>query len=366
MAAVPGGTGRLAGTLACVAGLLVVAMSPLASHPPATLARILRLLAVSSGFAAFRNDGVTVALWAFSAWIVWAELRDHDSGDGLGRLFAAYQVPGVVLFGAGTALTASGRETAGAVLVVLGVAIRLALLPAHGWYPRFVERAPMGLVVAFGIAPAGVITHLDLLSTRLPASLAYGVALLGALTAAAASVFAVVQERARRALAFLAMSQAGLIAFGLGAGSPVARSGAVLTWQASALALSGLAMALAALEARRGPLSLVAPGGDFTRTPRLAVAFLLCGLAAVGFPPSLGFAGGHLLVHGSAAGFLPVWLALLGTVAINGMTVMRCFFMLFTGSRVHCGERDLVPLEAYALTVVIGASLLGAVLPMTP
>ncbi|WP_433247100.1 proton-conducting transporter membrane subunit [Streptosporangium sp. CA-135522] len=364
--AVPDGTARLAVIVTCVAGLLVVAMSPLASHPPATLARVLQLLAISSGLAGVPHGGPAAVLWALSAWLVWAELRRRGAGDGLDRLFAVYHVPSVLLFGGGTALMAGGSPATGTVLVTVGVMIRFAAIPAHGWYPRFVERTPMGVVVAFGTAPMGVLTRLELLSTGVPAALAWEVALIGGLTAIVAAVFAVVQKSARRALAFLMMSQSGLIAFGLGGGSPVAVSGAVLTWQVSALALSGFAMALAALEARRGALSLAAPGGSFARTPRLAVAFLLCGLATAGFPLSIGFTGDHLLLHGSLTGFPQAWPLLIGAVGVNGMTVMRCFLALFAGSRAHCGERDLAPLETYALTVVVATLLIGGVFPMIP
>ncbi|MEV4250905.1 proton-conducting transporter membrane subunit [Streptosporangium canum] len=362
--ATPDGTARSVVTVTCMAGLLAVAMSPLASHPPVTLARILRLLAISSAAAAVRHGGWSVVLWALSAWLVWAELRRRDSDDGLDRLFAVYHVPSVLLFGVGTVLTAAGPPAAGTVLVVLGILIRSAAVPVHGWHPRFVARTPMGVVVAFGTAPIGMLTQLDLFSTRLPASLAHETALAGGLTAVVAAVFAVVQNEARRALAFLMMSQAGLVAFGLGGDSPVAVSGAVLTWQASALALAGFAMSLAALEARRGALSLATPGGNFARTPLLAVAFLLCGLAVAGFPLSPGFAGGHLLAHGSVTGFPLGWLAPAVAAGVNGMTVMRCFLALFAGSRTHSGERDLVPLEAYALMIVIGTLLIGAVLPV--
>ncbi|MFC3980450.1 proton-conducting transporter transmembrane domain-containing protein [Streptosporangium jomthongense] len=362
-AVLPEGTARLVVVATCAAGLLVVAMSPLASHPPATLARILRLLAVSCGFVAVRHQAVDVVLWALSAWLVWAGLRGGEGsrgGDRLDRLFAAYHLPGVLLFGVGTALSATGWRTAGGVLVVLAIMARFAVVPLHSWYPRFVERVPLGVVVVFHTAPLGLFAQLDL-----PVPLARDVALLGGATAVVAALFGVVQGEARRALAFLTMSQTGLVTCGLG-GSPEAVSGAVLTWEASALAVSGLAMTLAALEARRGTLSLRAPSGNFARTPRLAVAFLLCGLATVGFPLSLGFVGGHLLIHGSVTGSPVVWLALAGAVGVNGMTVMRCFFALFAGSRTHSGERDLVPLETYALTIAIGALLVGGLFPMTP
>ncbi|MER7128590.1 proton-conducting transporter transmembrane domain-containing protein [Streptosporangium saharense] len=363
-AVLPEGTARLVVVATCAAGLLVVAMSPLASHPPATLARILRLLAVSCGFVAVRHQAVAVVLWALSAWLVWAELRGHEDGpdrpERLDRLFAVYHLPGVLLLGVGTVLSAAGWRTTGGVLVMVAIMTRFAVVPLHSWYPRFVERAPLGVVVVFATAPFGLLTQLDL-----PAPLARDVALLGGLTAVVAAVFGVVQTEARRALAFLTMSQTGLVMCGLG-GSSEAVSGAVLTWEASALAVSGLAMTLAALEARRGTLSLRVPSGNFARTPRLAVAFLLCGLATVGFPLSLGFAGGHLLIHGSVTGSPAVWLALAGAVGVNGMTVMRCFFALFAGSRTHSGERDLVPLETYALTIAIGALLVGGLFPLVP
>ncbi|GII66799.1 hypothetical protein Skr01_68840 [Sphaerisporangium krabiense] len=359
----PDGTARNVLVTTCAAGLLVVAMSPLASHPPATLARILRILAVSTGYLAVRHAVPAAVLWALSAWLVWSELRERDEGDGLHRLFAAYHLPSVLLFGAGTALTAIGAPTVGAVAMALGVLIRFAALPVHGWYPRFVERAPLGLVVAFGAVPIGMLTHLDSLTAWLPAPPAHGLALIGGLTAVVAALFGVVQNAPRRALAYLRMSQMGLIVFGVGGESPISVSGAVLTWQVSVLALSGFTMTLAALEARRGPLTLATPGGNLTHTPQLAGAFLLCGLATVGFPLSGGFAGEHLLVHGSVARFPLFWIALTVAVGINGMTVMRCFFALFGGSRTHHGERDLLPVEAYALTLVVGALLIGGVLP---
>ncbi|PKK13922.1 proton-conducting transporter membrane subunit [Thermomonospora sp. CIF 1] len=352
----------------CAAGLPAVAMAPLASHPPATLARILRLLAVSCALAAVRHEAAVPALWAVAAWLVWSGMRpggDLNVPPGLGRLFAVHHVPGVLLLGAGTAVAAAGAQETGAALAVLGIMVRLAVIPVHGWYPRLAEHAPMGVVVVFGTIPLEMLTRLQPLSGRLPVPVAHAVAVACGAAALTAAALALVQDRPRRALAFLAMSQTGLMAGGIVGRAPAVAAGLVPAWQVAALALAGLAMALAALEARRGALSSAVPAGNLSRTPRLAVAFLLCGLAVAGFPFSLGFAAEHLLIRHSAEEFAPSWPLLVAAVCLNAMTVMRCFLTLFAGGRGHRGERDLTPVETYGITVVLAALLIGVALPVS-
>jgi hypothetical protein len=109
--------------------------------------------------------------------------------------------------------------------------------------------------------------------------------------------------------------------------------GAVAAWFSSGLALAGLAMTMAALEGRRGALLLQRPSGNFRRIPLLASAFLLFGLASVGVPGTLGFVAEDLLVHGSVQVSPLVGLTLIAGTAVNGITVMRSFFALCTGSR---------------------------------
>jgi hypothetical protein len=44
---------------------------------------------------------------------------------------------------------------------------------------------------------------------------------------------------------------------------------------------------------------------------------------------------------------------LIVATALNGITVVRNFFLLFTGSTRHAGERDLTVREGTALTLVL-------------
>ena len=279
------------------------------------------------------------------------------------RVFAIYHIPSVVALGIGAVLLSRGQSAVGLVFLLIGIGIREAVIPLQSWFPPFVQYAPMGLVVAFFAPQLGVYAHLELLKGELPQQLAHGVAALGAVTAVVAAGLGIAQTDARRALGFLIISQTGLVAFGLDARSPVAQIGALLTWQVIGLATAGFAMTLASLEARRGSLSMRVPAGSFTRTPRMAVSFLFMGFASVGLPLTLGFVAEDLLVQGSVDEFPLLAFALIVATALNGVSVMRAFFTLFSGSAKHIGERDLTRREAAVLTVLMATLLITGLFP---
>lgn len=105
------------------------------------------------------------------------------------------------------------------------------------------------------------------------------------------------------------------------------------------------------------------PAGSFTRTPRMAVAFLFMGFASVGLPLTLGFVAEDLLVQGSVEEFPALGLALIVATALNGVSVMRAFFTLFSGSSKHLGEWDLTLREGGVITVVMAILLLTGLFP---
>jgi len=349
--------------ISCLIGFTAVTLSPISETRPRTYRRILLLIGVALLFLAVRRPIGLAVLWAASAVIAWRELRDIKPPSRIAKLFAIYHLPSAVAFGLGAVLLARGHSAAGVTLLLIGIGIREAVIPLHSWFPPFVEYAPMGLVVAFFAPQLGVYAHLELLRGELPHQLAHGVASLGAVTAVAGAALGLAQKSARRALAFLVMSQTGLVAFGLDTSSTVAQIGALLTWQVIGVATAGFAMTLASLEARRGELTLRAPGGSFTQTPRMAVAFLFMGFASVGLPLTLGFVAEDLLVQGSVEEFPALAFALIIATALNGVSVMRAFFMLFSGSAKHIGEHDLTTREAAALTVVMATLLVTGLFP---
>jgi hypothetical protein len=333
--------------------LLAIAMAPVQSHRPRTLGVILTVVALAIAFVSTDQPIVLTVLWAASIAVVGRELTRLNPGDSLcARAFRRYQTISVIALALGTIALAAGYPMVGAGAWLLAIAVREASMPLHGWLPLVAERAPLGLFVAF-VAP----------QTGVYAQLTHVFAAVGAFTGILAAGLGVVQTSARRAAAWLVISQTGLIAFGLENTSEVGKAGAVLSWQVMALATSGFVMTIAALEARRGELSLRKPGGSFSRTPRMAVAFLLLGFASVALPLTLGFVAEDLLIQGSVDEYPLVGVAVILATALNGINVMRCFSILFSGTRSHAGEQDLTRLEASAVTTILAVLLLGGLWP---
>ncbi len=345
-------------------GLLATALSPLSSHPPRTLARVLLLLAAALGFLSTAEPLVLAAFWSLSQGVVFWELWSRRETSPAYRVFALYQVPSTLLFAWGAIRLMAGDRESAALLILLATAIREAALPLHSWFPSLVEQAPMGIVVAFVAPQLGVYAHLILVTDALASDLVtHLVAGAAAFTAIVAALLGLAQHDARRALAYLIISQTALVAFGLDTSSPVGVTGGLLLWQVAALATTGFAMTISALQARRGNLSLRGPGGNFAETPRMATALLILGFSGAGLPMSLGFVAEDLLVQGSVGRFPHIGLAMIIATALNGVTVMRLFFALFSGTRTRRGEPDLNRRELVALTLVLALLFVGGLFP---
>jgi NADH-quinone oxidoreductase subunit M len=130
------------------------------------------------------------------------------------------------------------------------------------------------------------------------------------------------------------------------------------------LSLGGFGLTLRALEARFGRLSLSEYRGLYEHSPTLAVCFLLTGLASVGFPGTVGFVSSELLVDGAVDANLLAGLAVVLTAAINGLAVMRAYFILFTGAR-HGSTVSLgiTPRERFAVLTLTALVLGGGLFP---
>ncbi len=345
--------------LSATVTLLACSLSALARTRPQTYATILALGALSTSVALL-SYGVPAALvLSLSFLLTLMELR--ASCPGTARLFAVYVGASTLLLIVG--LTVGGSGTGTLVALAVGLAIRQAGVPFHTWFPRFVEKAPMGLVVAFVGPQLGVLLHLHLLSHHLTPTLEQFIPILGMLTAVYSAILATVQSSLRRTVAYLVISQSGLIAFGLESSSTLGRAGALTAWLLVGIAMSTFAMTVEAAEARHGGfLSLDSTGGDFEATPLLATSFLLSGLSTVGLPGTLGFVAEDLLVQGTIGDFPTLALTLIAVTATNAFTVMRCLHTVIVGPGKGA-DIDLLPREWRALTLALGLLVLLGLCP---
>jgi NADH-quinone oxidoreductase subunit M len=308
---------------------------------------------------------VLVPLWWALAVLPLLELRSAtEEGFASFRFEAAYLFGSAVLFSAGVLLQYLGFSAPGDVLIVLAVLSRAGMFPFHSWVPAFFGRVPPGpamLAVApqFAVTSAAVL----LLSGEHPRLLVM-ISVSALVTSIHAAALGLVQRDARRALAWLFLSQSAGVLVGMASGSAEGSAGGLMIWISCGTAGTGLALALWALEARRGRLDLDRSHGGYDRMPLLASSFLLMGLALVGFPGTLGFVGQELLVEGSrGAGPYAGFFILLAT-ALNGITLLRMYFRLFCGTRDRApAEQSLRLRERIGFTAIVLLLVLGGLAP---
>ena len=142
---------------------------------------------------------------------------------------------------------------------------------------------------------------------------------------------ATIQRETRRFFAHLFLSHASLVLVGLELHTELSLTGSLCLWFSVILSLGGFGLTLRALEARFGRLSLTDYHGLYEHSPTLAVCFLLTGLASVGFPGTLGFISTELLVDSAVEASPYVGIAVVAAAALNGIAVVRAYFLLFTG-----------------------------------
>jgi NADH-quinone oxidoreductase subunit N len=162
---------------------------------------------------------------------------------------------------------------------------------------------------------------------------------LALLSAVAGAVLALGQRDVKRLLAFSTVSGAGFLVLGAAAGG-VGPAGAVAGAAADALAKALLFSAVAAVEARSGPLTL-ARRGVAREHPLAAAAFLLGALAALGVPFTPGFAG-HWRLYAAALDLgRPALALLIVATVLSVLAYVRVIALVWWG-----GTDDQAPVPA--------------------
>jgi len=202
---------------------------------------------------------------------------------------------------------------------------------------------------------------------RAPPEMLRVVAMLSLLTGVYAAAQAIVQRSARRACAYLFVSQsalvlAGLVMAGLDRTSHEAVTGALVLWLASSISFAGLGRCLVVLEARRGEIDLAHFHGAYERKPLLAGAFLVLGLSYSGFPGTLGFVGEELLLGGAVGAFPWLGFLVVASSALTGIAVLRMYFSIFTG-RSREVPMALKPSESIGFVAVAAVLVLMGLVP---
>jgi multicomponent Na+:H+ antiporter subunit D len=263
------------------------------------------------------------------------------------------------------AVSASPLFAGGVAFIVVGLAIKVALFPLHGWLPDAYTHAPppvAALLPAVATkAPAYALAR-TLLYVLRPDELPVGTVLAwaGGAAVVVGGLFALRQTDARRLLAYSSVSQMGYIVLGLGLANSSALTGAYLHILNHAVMKSTLFMAVGALMlSARGPslgaLAQLAP------RPLIGACMVVAALSMVGVPPAGGFFSKWYLLQGAIEAGQPVLVAaiLFGSLlaAVYMYRLTEAVWLTTGGTASAPRQREAPPVVLAALLVLALATL---------
>lgn len=244
-------------------------------------------------------------------------------------------------------------------LLIVAIVCRKGIFPAHAWIEDAAEAGPVLPVCLFINGHLGAFLLARVVIPEYPISAQGAFPILSGLalfTALYAAIRAVAETRARRILALLVLSQSACILAGLESATEEGITGALVHCIVVAMATTGLFSVLRLMEVRFSRrFTSHHYLGLAEYTPRLAVFFVVCGLALVGLPGTLGFCSEDLLIHGTLVRNPQVGLLLPIATAMNAVSLFRLFAKIFLGTQ-HTGIEgvtDALPRERWVLSAIV-------------
>ena len=196
--------------------------------------------------------------------------------------------------------------TVGVVLIVVGLAIKMAVFPLHGWMPDAYTYAPppVTMFIAAVMSKVSAYALLRVLFFVLPPTGAVETALsvlswVASGGVLAGSVLALAQTDVRRMLAYSSVGQMGYVVLGLSLGNAAALTGALLHITGHAVAKACLFGAVGSLPRETAQADVAGFAGASRRAPLTMAAFTLAALSLVGIPPTAGFFSKWYLLRGA-------------------------------------------------------------------
>lgn len=244
-------------------------------------------------------------------------------------------------------------------------AVKTPLWPLHTWMPDTYADLPppMVAVVSAVQSKAGLYGFIMIALPFLRVAMMewrWTIIVLALTSLLYGALIALTQTDAKRIVAYSSLSHLGLIVLAIVSGNPIAVQGAVVYIVAHGLFSAALFLVIGYVEEREETRSIVRLGGLGRTNPKLAGAFTIAALAALGLPGMAGFVGELIILTGVfRAGYF--WPALIALVAI---VIASAYMLRLLQDTINGPERPTLP-QRRDLTIVEGlavAPLLAALL----
>lgn len=217
--------------------------------------------------------------------------------------------------------------------LTVGICLKLALFPLHGWLPNAYTCAP-SFVTAFlaGTATKAAIYLLirvfySVFGTaisfdRLPVTEVLVVLSIAAMFLA--SFTAIFEENAKRMLAYSSVAQIGYITLGIALANQSGLTGGVVHLFNHAIIKTALFLALGAILYRTGTVRISQLAGIGRKMPLTVGAFVVAGIGLIGAPGTSGFISKWFLALGSIErGWWPIAFLIVASSLISVVYIGR-------------------------------------------
>lgn len=254
--------------------------------------------------------------------------------------------------------------------IVIGLAIKAALFPLHGWLPDVYTYAP-GPVVGF---IAAVMTKVSAYALYRILYFVFDteggprepILLLGwasVIAVVAGSLMALAQKDVQRMLAYSSIGQMGYIMLGFAIGTPLALAGALLHVLNHAVMKGCLFMAVNGIQWKLGVFRVRDFSGMGARLPLTMGAFTIAALSIIGLPPTAGFFSKYYLALAAIeSGQVAFLLALVISSLLSAVYFFRVIERAYLMQRTETVETPELPelpeLPRTMLTPVIALAVL--------
>jgi NADH-quinone oxidoreductase subunit M len=253
----------------------------------------------------------------------------------------------------------------------IAFAVKTPLFPLHTWMPATYADTPPAMVslVSSIQSKAGLFGFLIIGLPFFAGAMGEWkwIFIVASLVSLLYGAFiALVQTDSKRIVAYSSLSHLGLIVLAIFSQNPIAIQGAYIYIVAHSLFSAALFLILGYIEEREDTRSLTHLGGLGKANPKLAGAFTIAALAALGLPGLAGFVGELIILTGVFKNgfFWPALIALIPIVLASAY-VLRLLQDVVNGpERADIPERrDLTWIEGLAVAPLLAALVILGVYP---
>lgn len=263
------------------------------------------------------------------------------------------------------------------ILLLIGFAVKAALMPLHVWAPKAYSMSPMSFTAVF----SGAMSKMGILGMGIVLASIYSqsnsspevfvnsfilkqvLGWMGGITAVMATIYALIQTDAKKLLAYSSVAQLGYIVVGLSTGTKLGVMAALFLAVVHAIFKGTLFMVAGAVERQAGTTDMTKVSGLIRKMPYTFFAALLAIIALAGVPPLGGFVGKWMLYESliteSNNYFLVIVIFFSSTAAF--LYSYRFLFGLFLGQE----EKETEHVKEAPLTMVIPMMILAILLIVT-